>query len=55
MKRHQDKAGRSAAHYVVNPIAFGTFENLEILKKLHEAGYDLSLKDNQAKAPIWYA
>ena len=27
----QDKIGKSAAHYVVNPVRFGSYENVEIL------------------------
>lgn len=34
-KSCQDKAGKSAAHYVVNPIKFGSYENVNMLKLLH--------------------
>jgi len=27
----QDKAGKSAVHYVINPIRYGSYENVEIL------------------------
>ena len=27
----QDKSGKSAAHYVVNPVKYGSYENTEIL------------------------
>jgi ankyrin repeat protein len=41
----QDKAGRSAVHYVVNPIRYGSFENVEILQLLHKYGFNLKLQD----------
>jgi len=47
----QDKAGRSAAHYVVNPVRFGSFENVEILRLLHAQGFNLNLKDAQGMTP----
>lgn len=34
-KECQDKAGKSACHYVVNPVPFGSFENVKILHLLH--------------------
>ena len=51
----QDKAGKSAAHYVVNPVRFGSYENVEILQLLHKQGFNLKLKDAQGKAPSQYA
>lgn len=51
----QDKAGKSAAHYVVNPVRFGSFENVDILKLLKQQGFNLKLKDAEGKAPSWYA
>ena len=39
----QDKAGKSAAHYVVNPVRYGSFENVEILKLLHQHKFKLTL------------
>jgi ankyrin repeat protein len=41
----QDKLGKSAAHYVVNPIRFGSYENVRILEELHRQGFDLGLED----------
>lgn len=60
-KKHQldvdfrDWHKKSAAHYVVNPSTFGSFENTEMLEELHEAGYRLDLKDDQGKTPLDYA
>ena len=51
----QDKAGKSAAHYVVNPVRFGSFENVEILKLLHQYNFNLNLKDSANKTPVHYA
>lgn len=51
----QDKAGKSAAHYVVNPVRFGSYENVEILQLLHKQGFNLQLKDAQNKTPAHYA
>ncbi len=42
----QDKAGKSAAHFVINPIRFGSYENVEILQLLHHYGFNLNLKDS---------
>lgn len=51
----QDKAGKSAAHYVVNPVRFGSFENVEILELLHKYGFNLQLKDSHGKTAAHYA
>lgn len=51
----QDKAGKSAAHYVVNPVRFGSYENVEILQLLHKQGFNLLLSDAQNKQPAHYA
>lgn len=42
-------------HYVVNPIKFGSYENVEILRDLHKNGFDLSIKDSVGKTPGHYA
>jgi hypothetical protein len=39
----QDKAGKSACHYVINPVRFGSYENVEILQLIHQYGFDLQL------------
>jgi len=44
---HVDKQGKNAVHYVVNPVEFGSYENVEILKILKEASFDLNHKDNE--------
>ena len=51
----QDKAGKSAAHYVVNPIRYGSYENVELLRLLQKYGFNLNLKDAQKKTPAQYA
>jgi hypothetical protein len=35
---HKDKEGRTAAHYVVNPVAYGSYENVQILEILSKTG-----------------
>lgn len=44
-KECQDKTGKSACHYVVNPARFGSYENVDILKLLHTHNFNLKLKD----------
>jgi len=51
----QDVAGKSAVHFVVNPVLFGSYENTHLLAKLAEAGYDLQARDANGKEPIEYA
>lgn len=50
-----DKGGKSAAHVVVNPCKYGSFENMHILDRLPIAGYDLNAKDSEGKTPMAYA
>ena len=40
---------------MVNPVRFGSFENVEILELLHKYGFNLQLKDAQSKTPAHYA
>lgn len=51
----QDRAGRSAAHFVVNPCKFGSYENVAILEELAAAGHELRSLDSAGKEPIQYA
>lgn len=55
LNKVQDKKGKSAVHFVVNPCDFGSFENVEMLRLLHKAGFPLNLKDANGKTPIEYA
>lgn len=52
---HVDKQGKNAVHYVVNPVEFGSYENVEILKILQEASFDMNRKDNEGNTPLSYA
>lgn len=52
---HRLPDGRTAVHLVVKPLGFGSFENLEILKMLHEHGFDLNIRDNEQKTPLDHA
>lgn len=51
----QDKAGKSAVHYVINPLRYGTFENVLILNMLHKHKFNLKLKDSIGRTPASYA
>jgi ankyrin repeat protein len=51
----QDKAGKSATHFVINPIRYGSYENLEILGLLHKYGFNLQIKDASGQTPAHYA
>jgi len=42
-------------HYVVNPVGFGTYENVEILNELRNAGYKCDLQDKEGYSPLDYA
>ena len=39
----QDYAGKSAVHYVINPIKFGSYENTDILRLLHKNEFNFNL------------
>jgi hypothetical protein len=54
-KECQDKTGKSAVHYVVNPIKFGSYENVNVLRSLAKKGFNLKLKDANGKTPASYA
>lgn len=51
----QDDEGKSAFHYVVNPIGFGSYENVQIFDELKKAGYRTDLKDISDQTPLDYA
>lgn len=51
----QDKSGKTAIHYVINPIKFGSYENTSILRDLFKAGFNLNVKDSMGKTPAHYA
>lgn len=52
---NQDNQGKSAAHYVVNPIGYGTYENAQMIDELCKAGFKLDLKDKEGFTPLDYA
>jgi hypothetical protein len=41
----QDLTGRSAIHMLVNPLKYGSYENVELLNYLADHHYNLNLKD----------
>ena len=51
-KDAQDVQGKSAVHILVNPLEYGSFENL---KYLVEKGFNLTLKDKNGHTPDHYA
>jgi ankyrin repeat protein len=50
-----DEKGWSVIHHLINPTNFGSFENVELLKILHDHGADINLKDSQGRSPLYYA
>lgn len=44
-RNNQDRAGKSSVHFVVNPCKFGSYENVQILRALNEAGHSLNMTD----------
>ncbi|MFX5494216.1 ankyrin repeat domain-containing protein, partial [Acinetobacter baumannii] len=42
-------------HYVVRPLAYGTYENEELLNMLAEAGFDVNARDAEGVTPLEYA
>jgi hypothetical protein len=57
LKNHKDHEGKNAIFYVVNPLPFGSFENVEILNKILKTGfgYELAATDKYGKTPLDYA
>ncbi len=55
LKQHTDAGGSTAAHYVVNPLAYGSWENSQILDILATSGYPLTARDASGKTPLDYA
>ena len=51
----QDLAGRSAMHYAVQPLKFGSYENTDLLLALHRAGFANALRDKDGLTPAHYA
>ena len=51
----KDVAGKTAAHLVVVPLPFGSYENRAILQKLSAAGFQMDEQDSQGKTPLDYA
>ena len=43
----QDANGKTALHYVVNPLDFGSYENVKLLALLVKSGADVNIKDKQ--------
>lgn len=52
---HRQPDGKSAVHVCVNPLGFGSYENVDILRRLHQAGLDLNARDSSGKTPLDYA
>jgi hypothetical protein len=46
----QDANGKTALHYVVNPLDFGSYENVKLLALLVKSGADVNIKDKQGTA-----
>ena len=50
-----DKQGRTLAHLIVQPIKYGSYENVDLLKALAKAGAPLSADDCEKHTPMHYA
>ena len=53
-KNMVDIDGKTPIHYVVNPLEYGSYENIEILKLLATI-FDVNKPDLKDKTPIYYA
>jgi ankyrin repeat protein/predicted DNA-binding WGR domain protein len=51
----KDSQGKNVVHYVVNPLPYGSYENVALLELLHKRKAELDVKDNSSKAPLYYA
>mmetsp|Transcript_40067 Transcript_40067/g.38593 ORF Transcript_40067/g.38593 Transcript_40067/m.38593 type:complete len:199 (+) Transcript_40067:1060-1656(+) len=51
----KDMVGKSVGHYVVCPLRFGSYENVQLLNMLNETNYNLNMEDNQGRTPFSYA
>ena len=49
-----DGKGKTPIHHVVNPLEYGSYENVELLKMLAEH-YDINKADSKERTPIYYA
>ncbi|XP_078675989.1 poly [ADP-ribose] polymerase tankyrase-like isoform X2 [Branchiostoma floridae x Branchiostoma belcheri] len=50
-----DNKGWTVVHHLVQPMEYGSFENVEILELLHKEGAPLDVKDKAGKTPLDYA
>lgn len=51
----KDDDGLTLVHHLVIPLKVGTFDNVAILKLLHDAGAPIADKDNTGLTPLDYA
>ena len=47
--------GKTAVHFCVKPLGFGSYENVTILENLALNGFNLAAKDADNKTPLNYA
>ncbi|XP_066280586.1 poly [ADP-ribose] polymerase tankyrase-like isoform X1 [Branchiostoma lanceolatum] len=50
-----DNKGWTVVHHLVQPMEYGSYENVEILELLHKEGAPLDVKDKAGKTPLDYA
>lgn len=53
-KNMADKSGKTPVHYVVNPLEYGSYENITILEMVAKV-FDVNARDKLDRAPIFYA
>lgn len=52
---HCDSQGKNAFHHVVNPMEYGSYENVDIAKLLIKKKCNVNQKDATEKTPLDYA
>ena len=52
---HDINNGITAVHLAVNPLGFGSYENIKILKALAANGFNLNARDGEGKTALDYA
>lgn len=50
-----DIFGKSVVHYIVNPLPYGSYENVSMLKKAVEVGFKHDIPDREGRTPYYYA
>ena len=49
-----DNSGKTPVHYVINPLEYGSYENITILEMVAKV-FDVNTRDKTDRSPIFYA